>query len=120
MRLDRDEVREEIASAEREIFDDEIQCVVGVLNARDGDVPDLMRMSMRQQLDVYTNTYPVDDRRQDDLADVHPELGLELECALAIEEQVLREACPVVSEAIRYPLLSIASEDLVGRRRTAG
>lgn len=41
MRLDRDEVREEIASAEREIFDDEIQCVVGVLNARDGDVPDL-------------------------------------------------------------------------------
>ena len=74
---------------------------------------------MRQRLDVCTNTYPVDDRRQDDLADIHPELGLELERALAIEEQVLREACPVISEAIRYPLLSIAPENLVGRRRTA-
>ena len=69
---------------------------------------------------VCADTYPVDDRRQDDLADVHPELGLELECTLAIEEQVLREAGPIISEAIRYPLLSIAPENLVGRRRTAG
>lgn len=40
------------------------------------------------------------DRRQDNLANVHPEVRLELERALRVEEQVARESRKVVAEAL--------------------
>ena len=82
MGLHTDEVGEEVASRERKVLDDEIECLVGVLDTRDGYVADL-----------------IDDTREDNLANVQPELGLELETALAVEQQILGEAGPVLSEA---------------------
>ena len=39
--LERDDVREEVAAGEREVLDNEVHHVVGILDARDGDIPDL-------------------------------------------------------------------------------
>jgi hypothetical protein len=55
VRLDLDDVREEVLALEREVLDDEIELVVGVLDARDGDVANLL-----------------DDRGEDNAADVLP------------------------------------------------
>jgi len=55
------------------------------------------------ELRMRTRTYPINDTWQDDLADIIPEFGLELEISLAIEQHVLREACPVVSEPVARP-----------------
>ena len=87
MGLHTDEVREEVVSGERKVLDDEIERLVGVLDTRDGYVADL-----------------IDDTREDNLANVQPELGLELETALAVEEQVPRKACPVLAEPARRAL----------------
>ena len=76
-----DHVGEEVPPGEGEVLDDQVERLVRVLDARDGDVSDL-----------------VDNARQDNLADVQPELRLELETTLAIEEKVLRQACPVLAK----------------------
>lgn len=55
VRLDLDGVGEQVASLERQVLDDEVKHVVGVLDARDGDVSDL-----------------VDELGKDDLADIVP------------------------------------------------
>jgi len=39
--LDLEDVREEIAALQREVLNDEIKCLVGVLDAWDGDICDL-------------------------------------------------------------------------------
>ena len=41
VRLNRDEVREQVAPTEREVLDDEVKGVIGVLNTRDRDVSNL-------------------------------------------------------------------------------
>ena len=46
------------------------------------------------------STYLVDQLRHDDLADVHPKVGLELKTTLGIEEKVAREARPVLAEPL--------------------
>jgi hypothetical protein len=81
--LDGDDVREQVAALEGEVLDDEIERVVGVLDARDGDISDLLNES-----------------RHNDAADVVPEFGLELERTLRVEEKVLSESSPVVAEAL--------------------
>ena len=76
-----DHVGEEVPPGKGEVLDDQVERLVCVLDARDGDVSNL-----------------VDDAGQDDLANVQPELRLELETALAIEEKVLRETCPILAK----------------------
>ena len=41
MRFDTDDVGEEVASGQREILDDEIERIIGVFDARDGNIADL-------------------------------------------------------------------------------
>ena len=87
VRVDADEVGEDVLARQREVLDDKVDLLVGVLNTRNGDVAKL-----------------VDERRQNLVADIAPELGLELETALAVEEQVPRKACPVLAEPARRAL----------------
>lgn len=42
----------------------------------------------------------VDELRNDDVSDVAPEMGLELEVAIRSEEEILGEALPVLAEAV--------------------
>lgn len=109
MRLDGDEVREKVASAECQVLDDEIKRIVGVLDTRDGNVSNLHDVLARRGTYLAIGTYAINDRRQDDLADVHPKLRLELEAALVVEEQVFRETCPIVAKAIQCISVVIAS-----------
>lgn len=44
VRLERDDVREEVPAGERQVLDDEVHLIVGVLDARNGDVADLKRV----------------------------------------------------------------------------
>ena len=74
-----DDIGEQVLAREGEVFDNEVEGVVGVLNAGDGDVTDL-----------------TDDGRQNDLTDVIPQMWFELQRAFAVEEQVLCEASPVL------------------------
>ena len=41
VRVHGDDVREDVAALEREVLDDEVELVIGVLDARDGDVANL-------------------------------------------------------------------------------
>lgn len=45
------------------------------------------------------DAYLVDDTGQDNLADVHPEIGFEFKTALAIEQEVLSKTGPILSES---------------------
>jgi len=83
VRLDLDGVGEQVASLEGKVLDDQVELVVGILNAGDGDISDL-----------------VDELGQDDLADVIPQLGLEGERAVLVEEDILGEAGPVLAETL--------------------
>ena len=76
-------VRQQIGRRERQVLDDEVELVVGVLDARDRDVAGL-----------------VDEGREDDRAQVLPEVLLVLQVAIAVEEQVLGELLPVVAELL--------------------
>jgi hypothetical protein len=80
--LERDDVGQEVGALEDEVLDDEVDLLVGVLDAGDGDVADLL-----------------DERGKDLLADVVPELGLELERAVVVKEDVLGEPLPVLAKA---------------------
>ena len=82
MGLERDDVGQEVGALEDEVLDDEVDLLVGVLDAGDGDVADLL-----------------DERGKDLLADVVPELGLELERAVVVKEDVLGEPLPVLAKA---------------------
>jgi hypothetical protein len=81
--LDSDDVREQVAALEGEVLDDEVERVIGVLDTRDGNISDLLNES-----------------RHNDATDVVPELGLELERTLGVEEKVLSETSPVVAKAL--------------------
>ena len=78
-----DDVREQVLAREGEVLDDEVEGIVGVLNTRDGDVTDL-----------------ADDGRQNNLANVVPKIGFELQRAFAVEEEVSCEASPVLTESL--------------------
>ena len=76
-----DDIGEQVAALESKVLDDEVQRFVRVLDAGNGDVANLR-----------------DELREDDSAHVIPEIGLELEGALAIEEKVASETGPVLAK----------------------
>lgn len=81
VRIDGDDIGQQILALHSEVLDDEIHRVVGVLDARDRDVPDV-----------------VDELRDDDAAQVRPEMRLECEVAVGAEQEVLGETLPVLAE----------------------
>jgi hypothetical protein len=82
-RLHGDNLREEVASRECEILDDEMEPVFSVLDARDGigDVADL-----------------VHEHGKDRLSKSVPQFRLEFEGALVVEEGILQQANLVLDE----------------------
>ena len=66
---DLDDVGEEVAARKHEVLDDNVERVVGVLDARDGNISEL-----------------IDERGQDLLTNITPKLRLELEVTIAVEE----------------------------------
>ena len=101
MSLHADDVGEEVASGQRQILDDKVEYLVGVLNTRNRDVTDLARYRKHVPQTIETSPpYLLDNARQNDFTNVHPQVGLELETALAVEQQVLREASPILTEAV--------------------
>ncbi len=85
VRVHGDMIRQNVLGRQREVLDDKIDLLVGVLDARDGDVTQL-----------------VDEGREDLLTDVSPELGLEREVAVAVKEQVFRKLGEVVADTAMY------------------
>ena len=100
------DIGEQVLAREGEVLDDEVESIVGVLNAGDGDVTNL-----------------TDDCRQNDLADVVPKMRFELERAFAIEEEVLCETSPVFTESLVQRvfthLLEPVANGLIARVRYA-
>jgi hypothetical protein len=81
--LDLDNVGEEIAPLESEVLNDQVELVVGVFNAGDRNIANL-----------------VDEFGMDVLAYIRPYLRLELEGALLVVVMVLGETRPVLTEAL--------------------
>jgi hypothetical protein len=77
----RDIVQEEVSSSEREILYDQVERIIGILDPRNGDMPDL-----------------VNECRQDHFPEVHPELRFVLQTAFAVEKQIPGQASPVLAE----------------------
>jgi len=71
MRLALNDGREEIAALQSEVLNDEIERIVRVLDARDGDIPNFFDQSGK---DHFTN--------------VIPKIGLEFKRTLAVKEQI--------------------------------
>lgn len=80
-RLNVDNVGEEVRTRKDQIFDDQVDTVVGVLSAGDGNVVDLL-----------------EEHRQQNLSNIVPKLGLEGKVTLVVEEQVLAESLDVVTK----------------------
>jgi hypothetical protein len=83
MCFEEDDVREEIPSRKSEVLNDEIACIVRVLDTRNWELSDF-----------------VDERGQEDFPGVIPELCLELETALAVEKQIFREPWPILAKTL--------------------
>lgn len=80
-RLNVDNVGEEVRTRKDQVFDDQVDTVVGVLSAGDGNVVDLL-----------------EEHRQQNLSNIVPKLGLEGKITLVVEEQVLAESLDVVTK----------------------
>jgi len=91
--LEGNDVGEEISALKGKVLDDKVKGIVGVLDARDGDISNLFN-----------------DLRQDNLADVVPELRFELETAFAVKEQVFGKAGPILSKALIQRIVTHSSE----------
>lgn len=61
-----------------------------------------------------TKTHLINDRWQDNLSDVHPKLRLPLEAALGVEQQVLGEPRPILSEALVERVIAHGAEPVTG------
>lgn len=83
VRLKLDNVREQVASLQRKIFDDKVKRLVGIFDARNGNVSNLL-----------------DKRRNNNLANVIPQVSFELERSFAIKEQIPGQASPVFAESL--------------------
>lgn len=84
VRIDGNKVGEDVLARKREVLDNEIHLLVGVIDARDRYIANLL-----------------DETGDNLVADIAPKLGLELELAVAIEQKVLRQLGEVVSKSIR-------------------
>ena len=68
--FDGDDVREEIAALERQVLDDEIKRIVGILDTRDGDVSNLGSVQLTFADADHSPTYLVDEGWHDDLSNI--------------------------------------------------
>ena len=91
-----DVLGEDVLSLKGKILDNEVEGLVGVLDARDGDVADLLSQCGK-----------------DDGADIVPELRLELETAFLIEEEVASESGPVVTKTLVETIVGPGGEPLL-------
>jgi len=91
-------VVEEVALGHGEILDVKVKCIIGVFNAGDGDVADL-----------------VNERGYDDFPDITPQIGLELQASLAIAQQILGEPSPVLPEALISQIFAHSLEPIPDR-----
>lgn len=82
--LDTDNVGEEVGSGKNEVLDDEINVGVGELGSGDGNVTNLP-----------------DEGREENVSDVVPQVRLEGEVTLRVEEQVLGESLYVITQSSR-------------------
>lgn len=92
--VDLEDVGHQVLALHREVLDHEVDHLVGVLDTGDGDVSDVL-----EQL------------RKDRVADVRPEVGLELGVALRVQEEVLGKALPVLAELLVQGVLAHTSEE---------
>lgn len=99
MRLNTDDIREEVAAFEREVFDDEVETVIRVLDAWNGDVAHL-RTGLAQciRYEYIDQTHSLDEGRQENVANILPQLALECEFSLAVENKVFRQLRPILAE----------------------
>lgn len=67
----------------RQVLDDEIELIIGILDTRDGDMPDFMS-----------------DPREDDITDVTPEIVLPGEFAFRVHQKVLHKLRPCIPVAL--------------------
>lgn len=80
-RLNVDNVGEKVRTGKDQVLDDQVDTVVGVLSAGDGNVVDLL-----------------EKHRQQNLSNIVPKLGLESKVTFVVEEQVLAESLDVVTK----------------------
>ena len=78
-----DDVGEQVFAREREILNDEVEGIVCILDAWNGNVADL-----------------TDDGWEDNFANISPQVALELQRALTIEKEILRETSPVLAKTL--------------------
>ena len=95
-----DHVGEEVPPGKGEVLDDQVERLVRVLDARDGDVADLKVFFSQASIQATHATYVLDEAREDDLADIHPQLGLPLQRALRIEQTIARETRTVLAKSL--------------------
>ena len=88
-----DDVGEEVRSREDEVLNDQVDLVIGVFCSWDGNVADLL-----------------DDSGEDDLSDIVPQLGLERQVALRVEEQVLGESLEIVAQSLVQRVIGQSGE----------
>jgi hypothetical protein len=97
----RDDVGEEITAGKREVLNDEIEGVAGILDVRDGDASDLLRTNISFNLQNWRiSMHLINQRRQDDLPDITSKSLLERDATLAIKQQILRQPCPILPEPL--------------------
>ena len=98
-----DDVGEDILTREREVLEDEVDLLVGVFDARDRNVAQLL-----------------DEARDDLLTDIRPQCGFEFEIAFRVKEQVLRQLPKIVSEPDTRRVMSYVTKERSFERHTVG
>lgn len=92
-RLNMDKVREEVRTGKDQVLNNQIDAVVGVFSAGDGDIADLL-----------------EKHREQDLSNIVPKLGLESKVTFMVEEQVLAKSLDVVTKSDVERVLTKGSE----------
>jgi hypothetical protein len=80
--LDANNVREEVGSGKDEVLDDKVDVGVGELGSGNRNVTNLL-----------------DESREENVSDVVPQVRLEGEVTLRVEEQVLGESLHVITQS---------------------
>lgn len=88
-----DKVREEVRTGKDQVLNNQIDAVVGVFSAGDGDIADLL-----------------EKHREQDLSNIVPKLGLESKVTFMVEEQVLAKSLDVVTKSDVERVLTKGSE----------
>ena len=91
-------LREQVASRQSKILNNQVKRVIRVLDARDGNI-----------------TNVVNNAWEDRLANVVPQSRLELEASLTVEEQVFGETSPVLTKAFIERIVAHSTEEVADR-----